>query len=101
MKVAGWLVGQNQLGIASHSTRHAHQLLLSAGKLIGIQIFFSDNLEAVENIGHHARALCARDVAVGKRNVNIFLDGKIVEQMIALKDNPMYLRFSSARFLRS
>src|SRR5437588_13068236 len=86
MQVSGGLVGQDQLGISSHRARHSHQLLLSTGKLVGIKVFFSHDLEAVQDVSHHGGALGARYVPVRKRDVNIFLYRQVVEQMVALKN---------------
>src|ERR1051326_8882181 len=86
VQVAGRLVSQNQLGIPGDGASYADQLLLSAGKLVWVATFFPDDLETVQNVGHHAGALCARDIAIGERNVNILLDGQVVEQVITLED---------------
>ena len=50
---------------------NADQLLLSAGKLAGVEIFLADNLETVERVGHHALPLAARNVFIGKRQVDV------------------------------
>ena len=42
----------------------AHKLLLSAGKLIWIEILLGHNLKAVENVGNHSLALFGRQVLV-------------------------------------
>ena len=77
MQIAGGLVRQNQLGITCDCARHAHQLLLSAGKLVGIEIFLADNLKAIEDIRHHGCTLRPRDIAVRKRDIDIFLHGRL------------------------
>src|SRR5947207_6972531 len=99
MQVSGRLVRQDQLGISSHSARHSNQLLLSTGKLVGIKVFFPHDLKAVKNIGHHGGTLGARYVAVGKRDVNIFLYCQVVEQMIALKNKTDVLALQLCAFL--
>ncbi len=65
----------------------ADELLLSAGELVGIEVFLGDDLEMVERFGHHALPLTAWDVLVGQRQVDVFLHGEVVEQVIALEDH--------------
>src|SRR5262249_25047010 len=86
MQVAGWLVSENQLGISRNGARYADQLLLSAGKLVGIEVLLSDDLKTIENVGDHRGPLCPRDIAVGERNIDVLLDSQVIEQVIALKD---------------
>src|SRR5207247_9828076 len=86
VQVACRLVGKDQLRIAHHRARYAYQLLLAAGELAGIQIFLTYNLKTIKNLGYHARALRARQIAIGKRNIEIFVDGQVIEQVIALKE---------------
>ena len=52
-----------------------------------VKIFFGDNLEAVENIGHHALAFFSGQVFVGERQVDVLGDSEIVKQVIALEDH--------------
>src|SRR5579872_6290647 len=86
MQVPGGFVCQDQLGVPHHRPRHTHQLLLPAGELAGIQVLLAHNLETVQRLRHHGRALVPRDVAVGERHVQVFVDRQIVQQVIALKD---------------
>ena len=50
MQVAGRFVGQNDPGVGDHRARHADELLLTARKLIGVQIFLANNLEFVQHV---------------------------------------------------
>src|SRR5580693_8312852 len=75
MQAAGGLVREDQLGLANHRARDGYQLLLPAGKLIGEERFFADNLEAIQSVRDHSFALGFLDVAIGKRQVQIFGDG--------------------------
>src|SRR5579862_8403081 len=86
VQAAGRLVGENEFRLANHSAGDGDELLLSAGKLIRVERFLADDLEAVENVGHHPFALGFLDVAVGKRQIEIFRDGEIIEQVILLED---------------
>src|SRR6185437_5106847 len=88
MQIARRLVSQNKLGIAGHSSRYAHQLLLSTRELVGVQVFLAHNLEAVKNIGHHGGALCTRYIAIAQGNIDILLHCQVIQQVITLEDEP-------------
>src|SRR5580704_6159965 len=74
VQVAGRFVGQNDLGIGHDGAGDGNQLLLSAGKLVGIQILLADDLETVEHVANDTVALGFLDVAVGKRDVEVLVD---------------------------
>ena len=40
----------------NHRTRHSHKLLLSTGKLAGIQIFLANHLKAIERVSQTDQA---------------------------------------------
>ena len=65
----------------------ADELLLPSGELAGIQIFLRHDLEAIESVGDQALPLTARNVFIRKRQVDVFLNGEVVEQVIALEDH--------------
>src|SRR5580698_1478410 len=88
MQIACGLISENQFRIAHNGASHAHQLLLSTGKLAGIKVLLTHDLKAIQNFGNHAGTLPASNVAVGERNVEIFVNRQVVEQVIALKDEP-------------
>ena len=87
MQVACGFIGQQQRGPVNHGASHANQLLLSAGKLVGIKIFLGDNLEMVQRLCHHALPLSARDVLVRQRQIDVLLHRQVVQQVIALEDH--------------
>src|SRR5713101_1343713 len=86
VEVAGGLVGEDELGILDDRASDANELLLAAGKLVGEEIFFADDVEAVEDIANQADALFVGDIFVGERDFEIFEDGEIVDEVIALED---------------
>ena len=69
--------------------RRARSLQVAAapGKLVGIEIFLRHDLEAIESVGDRALPLASRNVFIRKWQINVFLNGKIVEQVIALEDH--------------
>ena len=86
VQAAGGFVGENQLGLSNHGAGNGDELLLSAGELVRIQRFLADDLEAVKNIRHHPFAFGLLNIAVGKRQIEIFRDSEIIEQVILLED---------------
>src|SRR5580765_4794373 len=87
MQISGWFIGEQQRRLMNDRTGNADELLLAAGELAGKKIFFGNNLKTIQSVGNHALALVARNVFVGKRQVDIFLHGEIVEQMVALENH--------------
>src|SRR5438045_607773 len=65
--------------------RDADELLLSARQLVRIQVLLADDLEAVEDVGHHALTILAAHVTVRERNLQVLVHRQVVEQVIALK----------------
>ena len=88
VQVARGLVGQNQLRLGDNGPRHSHELLLSARKLAGVEVFLADDVEPVERVGHDRLALRTLDVPVGEGDVQVFGDREVVEQMVLLKHEP-------------
>src|SRR6266849_1891956 len=86
VQVAGGLVGEDELGILDDRAGDAHELLLAAGKLVGEEIFFADDVEAVEDVADQAHALFVGNILVGERDFKVLEDGEIVDQVVALKD---------------
>ena len=65
----------------------ATSLLLSSGKLIRIERFLAHDLEAVEDVRHQLPWRSdLLDVAIRQRQIEILLDGEVIEQMILLED---------------
>src|SRR6185437_10927337 len=86
MQATGGLISKNELRISDDRASHGNELLLSARELIGIKALFPDDLEAVENVRHHAVALGLFYIPIRKRQIEIFRDGEIIEQMILLEN---------------
>src|SRR6266566_5515813 len=57
VQVSRGFVSEQKLGLSNNRPRNTDELLLPAGKLTRIQIFFSDDLETVERVGHQSGAL--------------------------------------------
>ena len=74
MQIAGRLVRQNQPRAGDHGARDSDQLLLAAGELVWIKVFLADNLEAVQRIGHYRLTFGPFDIAIGERNIEVFVN---------------------------
>ena len=57
VKIARGLIGQDELRFVDHRARYTYQLLLSAGQLVGIEVFLPDDVEAVERVAYQAVTL--------------------------------------------
>src|SRR6266436_157348 len=88
MQIPSRLVGENQLRTKDYRTRHAHKLLLAAGKLIREEVFLADYVEAIQRVANQADAFLVRHILVGKWYFQIFKHRQIVDQVIALKHEP-------------
>ena len=88
VQVAGRLVGQDHRRIRDDGARDADELLLAARELSRIEILLGDDAEAIEDVGDDALALGFLDVAVGERQLDVLVDRQVVEQVIALEDEP-------------
>ena len=85
MKIPCRLVSKNQFRPLDHRAGYSDQLLLSARELVWEQIFLPDNIETIQSVADQTDALFVRDVPVRQWNLKIFVHGKIVDQVIALK----------------
>ena len=86
MEVAGRLVGQDELRLGDDRARDADELLLSTGELARVEIFFPDDREAIEGVGDKRGAFGFAVTAIGKGNVEILVNGQVVEQVVVLKN---------------
>src|ERR1700731_3332596 len=99
VEIAGRFVGEKKVWIGDDGTRDADQLLLSARQLPRIKIFFSDDVEAIERVSHDAGALRFTEAPIRKRDIEVLVNGQIVEQMVALKnETDLFVAQSRALF---
>ena len=82
VEVAGGFVGENEGGLVDEGAGDAEGLLLAAGELGGVEVFFGD-------------------VAVGARDLEVFVDGEVVEEVVALEDEAevLSLEFETLLFV--
>lgn len=82
VEVAGGFVGENEGGLGDEGAGDAEGLLLAAGELGGVEVFFGD-------------------VAVGARDLEVFVDGEVVEEVVALEDEAevLFLEFETLLFV--
>src|SRR5262249_48650045 len=88
VQVSGGFVSQEQAGLVDDGPGHPHQLLLPARELRGVEVLLSDDAEAVERVGHPGLDLLAGEPPVPERNLEVLGHRQIVEQVVALEDEP-------------
>src|ERR1039457_943135 len=81
VKVARRLVGQQERRLVNYGAGDSHQLLLASRELARVQILLGNDLKAIQRVGHKALPLAARNVLVREREIDVFLNGEIVEQV--------------------
>ena len=86
VKIASGLVGEDQFRVRDHRAGDADKLLLSARQLPRIKVLLSHDVKAIERVADNGIAPGLVHVAIGKGNVQVFVDGEIVEQMISLEN---------------
>ncbi len=84
VKVAGWLVRQDEGRPANKSSRNRHPLLLAAGKLDRVMVEAIRKADTFEKFSGAGRTVMAVDPNVeGKQDV--FLSGQGGDQLVGLK----------------
>src|SRR5882724_4517876 len=86
VQIASWLIRQQQFGRGNDGAGYSDELLLAAGKLPRIQIFFADNLKTIERVGHECGAFALTIMPIRERNIEVLVNRQIVEQMILLEN---------------
>ena len=86
MQVASRFVSKEESRLGNDRASDADKLLLSAGKLTRIQVFFADDLETIERVSHECGALAFAIFAIRQRNVEVLINREIIEQMILLNN---------------
>src|SRR5438309_8617589 len=100
MEISGGLIRQNHFWTGNNGAGDADQLLLAAGKLARIQIPLCYHLKAVERVRHHRRPLALADFSIRQRDLEVFVNGQIIEQMILLKNEADLIIAESAALFR-
>lgn len=101
VEIAGGFVRKDEAGLGDEGAGDADKLLLAAGKLIGVEILFADEVEAVEHVADDRAAFPTWDVAVGEGDLEIFGDGEFVEQVVALENEAMVFLLQGEALLRA
>ena len=86
VKVAGGLVGEDQLGFADQGAGHGDALLLAAGELLGHVFGAVGEADALEHLGDAAFALGGGDLAVDQSHLDVLGDVEVVDEVEALED---------------
>src|SRR5436190_19898501 len=81
VQIASWLIRQQQFGRGNDGTGYPDELLLAAGELPRIQIFFADNLKTIERVGHERGAFALTIMTIRKWNMELLGDRQIIEHI--------------------
>src|SRR2546421_12954910 len=95
MEIPSRLIGEDQLRTKDHRAGDSHKLLLAAGELVREKIFLAHDVKSVEGVANQANAFLVRHVLVGERDLQIFENGQIVDEVITLKHkaNVRFMQF--------
>src|SRR4029077_12598082 len=85
VQVSRRLISEQKFGLSDDRPGDAYQLLLSARQLTRVQILFPNDLKPVERVRHEGGALAFAVTAIRQRDLQVFVNGEIVEQMVLLK----------------
>src|SRR5438067_553251 len=100
VQVSRGFISEQKLGLGNNRPRNTDELLLPAGKLTRIQIFFANDLETVERVGHERGALAFTIPAIRQRYIEVLVNGEVIEQMILLEHEADLLVPQCGAFLR-
>src|SRR5207237_109657 len=86
VEVSRRLVCEQDEWIPGNRTRDGDALLLTAGELCGIVLHAMAHADALESVLHALLALTARHAAVGKRELDVLIDGEIPDEVERSED---------------
>ena len=86
IQVPGGLVGQQDGRIAAERARHRHALLLTARKLRRIVLDAVRHSDALQCVVHPLLAFGRGHPAIGQRQLHVFVDGEIANQIERLEN---------------
>jgi hypothetical protein len=86
MEISGWFVGENDARIGYYCARDADKLLLASGELAGKEVLLAYDLKFIERVADNRLPIFLVNVAIGERQLKVFENSLIVEQVITLKD---------------
>src|SRR3977135_710787 len=100
MQIASGLIGEDQLRVRDHGAGNADELLLAAGKLGRIEVLFPDDVKLIQRVAHDRIASGLVHVAIGEWNIEVLVNGEVVEKMISLEDKANLLVAEGGALLR-
>src|SRR3712207_4287010 len=99
IEVTGRLVGEEDGRMTSERTRHGDALLLTTGELAREMFRAMTHADALERFEHVLFALARRHAAIGQRQLDVFEDAQVTDEVEALEDEAD-LAIADARALR-
>ena len=86
VEVARRLIGEKDQGIANESAGYGDTLLLTAGKLLGIVFGAVVHANTFERVLRFLFAFGGTNAAIVERQLDVFVDSEIANQIKGLKD---------------
>ena len=86
IKVAGRLVGEDDIGLRDESSRDSHTLLLSAGHLLGLVLHTPSEPDLFEDLSRKLPALSSADSLEDERKLDIFKRRHGSDQVVGLEN---------------
>src|SRR5205807_6285819 len=72
--------------LSAHRARYRHALLLTAGKLAGQMLGPMPHADTLQRFRHSFLSVTGAHAAISQRQLHIFIDGKVANQIEALED---------------
>src|SRR4029077_17723817 len=86
VEVSGGLISHQDEWIANQSSGNSHALLLTAGELRGVVAHAVSHADAFEGVFHLLLALRGAGAPIGKRQLNIFVNRQVADEVERLED---------------
>src|SRR6266436_5303644 len=101
VQVARRLIGHQDERIANERARHSDTLLLAARKLRGIMAQTVGHAHAFERMLHLLLAFGRARAAIGQRQLDVFVDGQVADQVERLKNEANFAVANPRAFAES
>ena len=86
VEVSGRLVSEQDARLSANCAGHRHALLLTAGELAGQVLRAMAHADALERVSHALLALGGIHAAIGQRQLDVFINRQVADQVETLED---------------
>src|SRR5436309_11286911 len=85
MQISSRFVREDDARIRNHCAGNTDELLLTTGQLRRKQVLLANHLKTIERIANDRLPMFLAHVAIRERQLEVFKNGLVVEQVITLK----------------